>query len=520
MSKTSQILLICSVTWRLISVYIVQTSHVPDEYWQSLEVAHHLAFNYGYLTWEWNSMIRSYIYPFLISILYRTMVLFNLDSTNMLVLLPRIFQAILSGYADYRLALNRNRFKNNWKFKLTLIMKCLYYIFRFYLWTKSKWAVTFLTINWYWYYCATRTLTNTLETALTIVALSMFPWKKNRKEDFKFLWICGFVCAVRPTMIVPWTPICIYHIFINRKNLLSFFYKYLVIGMFSFTYSTVIDSYCYGQLVISPWEFFRVNILNNVAGFYGKQHFFWYFIFGLPVLAGFFTIYLPFVTYHILLNYRHFSKQLVILISIVWTMLVYSLLGHKEFRFLLPILPMIIYICTCTPLPYHMTISKRSKKILIFLIIVFNLLPGIYFSLIHQRGPLDTVNFLQNEFTVINSSKIDLMFLTPCHAMPLYSHIHKNVSIRFLTCEPNLHNQENYLDDTDHFFRDPSAWLNQTFSIENSALPSIIIVYDNVTMKIADFLKNYQPVAKFFNAHFPQLNYGRYIFVYKHNSFK
>jgi phosphatidylinositol glycan class B len=37
----------------------------PDEYFQSLEPAHHLVFGYGHLTWEWLSPapIRSILYP-------------------------------------------------------------------------------------------------------------------------------------------------------------------------------------------------------------------------------------------------------------------------------------------------------------------------------------------------------------------------------------------------------------------------------------------------------------------------
>lgn len=100
--KKPKFVLISLIIWRLISVFIVQTSHVPDEYWQSLEVAHNLAFNYGHLTWEWKLMIRSYIYPFLISILYKILATLNLDSVNMLTTVPRILQAALSGYADYR----------------------------------------------------------------------------------------------------------------------------------------------------------------------------------------------------------------------------------------------------------------------------------------------------------------------------------------------------------------------------------------------------------------------------------
>ena len=39
----------------------------PDEYFQSLEPAHHLVFGYGFLTWEWLTPkpIRSILYPLL-----------------------------------------------------------------------------------------------------------------------------------------------------------------------------------------------------------------------------------------------------------------------------------------------------------------------------------------------------------------------------------------------------------------------------------------------------------------------
>lgn len=148
------------IIWRLCSVFVVQTFHVPDEYWQSLEVAHKLTFNYGHLTWEWTERIRSYIYPFLISILYKILHILSLDYTILLIYLPRIFQSLLTAYSDYR----------------------------FYIWSKSKWSLFILSINWYWYYCSTRTLINSFETSLTIIALSHFPWKE-KENNYSFLWI-------------------------------------------------------------------------------------------------------------------------------------------------------------------------------------------------------------------------------------------------------------------------------------------------------------------------------------------
>ena len=47
-------LLILSVyLYRAVNAVLVCTYFNPDEYWQSLEVAHRMAFGSGHLTWEW-----------------------------------------------------------------------------------------------------------------------------------------------------------------------------------------------------------------------------------------------------------------------------------------------------------------------------------------------------------------------------------------------------------------------------------------------------------------------------------
>ena len=59
----------------------------PDEYYQSLEVAHHLVFGYGQLTWEWLAPkpIRSIIYPALNVPVYWLLKVLALDGTSALV---------------------------------------------------------------------------------------------------------------------------------------------------------------------------------------------------------------------------------------------------------------------------------------------------------------------------------------------------------------------------------------------------------------------------------------------------
>lgn len=481
-------ILFCLILWRLTSVVVVQTAHVPDEYWQSLEVAHRLAFGYGYLTWEWTAKIRSYLYPFLISLLYRLLTLLSLDHAAVLTTVPKLIQGVLTAYGEYK----------------------------FYEWTGNKWMLYSLCINWYWYYCATRTLINTVETAFTMIALSIFPWRDSNVRSIKFLWIVGLLCMIRPTAAIIWMPLCLYHFSTSTENKFLLICKYALICGTCFLSSVFIDSYYYGSLVISPWEFFRVNVVYKAGDAYGKEHILWYIFSAFPVLLGLYYIIFLFNAWQVIKYPAQFHRQAILLIVISWTLCIYSLLSHKEFRFLLPLLPMMIHISTSCPLRLNVRISEVTRKIFLVLLIVTNVFPGLYFCLIHQRGSLDVMKVIREDISHSNYTESTVLFLTPCHATPLYSHLHKNITTKILTCEPNLNATDNYMDEADRFFAGPMRWLSDNYiNVERNKMPTHVILFDSISPKITKFLQNFQIIAKVFHAHFPQSNYGKYIFVYR-----
>lgn len=63
----------------------IRTFFVPDEYWQSIEIAHNYVFNYGYLTWEWTNKIRGFSYPLLFVPVYELLKKLNIDNTELIV---------------------------------------------------------------------------------------------------------------------------------------------------------------------------------------------------------------------------------------------------------------------------------------------------------------------------------------------------------------------------------------------------------------------------------------------------
>jgi len=89
---------------RICIALFTRTFFQPDEYFQSLEVAHHLVFGYGHLTWEWLSAqpIRSIVYPILNAPIYWLLEVLGLDHTKLLVDLGTQNSArSLRGYYGY-----------------------------------------------------------------------------------------------------------------------------------------------------------------------------------------------------------------------------------------------------------------------------------------------------------------------------------------------------------------------------------------------------------------------------------
>jgi phosphatidylinositol glycan class B len=74
--------------------------------------------------------------------------------------------------------------------------------------------------------------------------------------------------------------------------------------------------------------------------------------------------------------------------------------------------------------------------------------------------------------------------------------------MRFLTCEPNLSNLNNYTEEADVFYNDPAQWLESEYH-ENVTIPSHLVLYDVLAPKINGFIRkhDYHECARFFHAH-------------------
>ncbi|XP_060527304.1 GPI mannosyltransferase 3 [Cylas formicarius] len=475
---------------RILSVFCIQSFFVPDEYWQSLEVAHKLVFGYGYLTWEWVLGIRSYIHPLLVAIFYKSLYLFGLDSAFFLISGPRLLQAVLSSYADL----------------------C------FYRWSGTKnWAVFSISSSWFLFYTASRTLINSFECSLSTIALSKYPWvKKDIKESCTFIWIVTLLFMIRPTSAVIWLPLCLFHLSISEKSGVRLMVtRYIPIGVFVVMLVVLIDSLAHGSFIVSPYNFFKINIFQNIASNYGEQPWHWYLSCGIPAILG--IQILPFaMAVSVVIKNRHSHiNELVMLVTIVFSVFVFSFINHKEFRFLLPLLPIMLYISSRFLSAWSRKANVWSVWLVSAIIFLGNVVPTWYLGFVHQRGTLEVMDGLR-DIANKDPNNSSFLFLMPCHSTPLYSHLHVNVTTRFLTCNPNINEVHGYVDETDYFYKNPNGWLRQNYP-PKEPLPSHIICFDNLLPIIGgDILTRYKRIKQIFHCNIPvSSRIGRFVLVYE-----
>ncbi|KAG9273454.1 GPI mannosyltransferase 3 [Astyanax mexicanus] len=476
---------VISVIFRLVNCLLVQTSFVPDEFWQSLEVSHLLT--YGYETWEWKEGIRGYSYPLLFSVIYKILYLLSYDTVQLLILLPRVLLAILAAFADAKLYYLILKLENP---------------------EVAKWTYFCQLCSWFTWYCCTRTLTNSMETSLTVLALCYFPLHGTKTQNsWKYLSLVSLAVIIRPTALIVWLPLLLHHLWREENKLRLITQQGLPVAAITLLLSTLIDCIFYGKWIFVQWNFLKFNIVHNVAEFYGTHPWHWYFTQGFVVIIG---PHLPLFLHGCTLASK---RHRVLLISIVWTLLVYSFLAHKEFRFIYPVLPFCMIFCGMS------LVKLRSwRKTAAGALVVMNLIPALYTGLVHQRGVLDVMGHLQHLCDITDpqdSPAPEVLFLMPCHSTPLYSHLHCPIKLRFLECPPDLTGSENYVEEAAVFYSDPLQWLRMAFPYK-STLPSHVVLFDSLEKEISAFLDGNRFVkqAEVFHTHFPEGRVGKKILIY------
>ncbi|KAL5697329.1 Mannosyltransferase aptg1 [Ranunculus cassubicifolius] len=489
-SSPKKLFTLCLI-FRMVNALLIQTYFNPDEHWQALEVAHRIAFGYGYLTWEWSKGIRSYLHPMVFVFLYKVLGFFHLDNPMLMAKAPRVLQSIFSAIGDLYL----------YNFSHRIFGERI-----------ALWALFAQLINWFMFFCFTRTLSNSLETVLTLISLYYWPVFGSRNNHVHAgsrkwaLVVAALACAVRPTSAITWLYVGLLELYETKDRVRFVFLEVTPIGIAVLALTSLLDRWLYHSWTLVPLNFLKFNFLSSGGDYYGTHKWHWYFTQGFTVML---LTFLPFTIAGIFQ-----SKNWKLFGLMAWVLGLYSVLGHKEFRFVLPVLPIALMFSGYSLASLEKTSDLEKKKktslprikcpsrvqIAVFFLLVTNIPMALYMSMVHQRGSEDVMNFLAKEALVDNKVK-NILFLMPCHSTPYYSTLHRNVTMRFLDCTPSDENK-GVPDESDQFMMDPVGFVSEL--VKDWSVPSHIVLFESQETRVKELLglHSFREVKRFFHAHF------------------
>ncbi|ORX74035.1 hypothetical protein DL89DRAFT_264024 [Linderina pennispora] len=513
---TSPRLFAALLAFRLLNVSLVQTYIHPDETWQSLEVAHRSVFGYGFVTWEWHYTLRGYAHPMMFAVVYKILELLHLDGTRLILTAPYILVAIIAAAADFSTYHFAKRLGGS---------------------RVGTWALACSVISWTMGSGVVRPLANSAETALTAAAFVYWPWhaasrspRVTHAPSLRLaLAFAALSCIVRPTSGALW--LCAGVVLLVRqprqnriRRTLHIVQTSAIIGVVAIIAMVGIDRMGYGKWVFPPYSFYRFNVQEDLATWFGNSSPFYHLVVSFPTM---FTSMLPLIIHGVWVAHQTQTASMEPALVAIMASFAFSLVGHMEYRFLYPLLPIgFMYAAVSlqtlsgiAPSPKTSRLPRLTVNQLVVFLVATNLPAMLYLNLVHQRGVVDVMAYLRN------ADAASIGFIMPCHSTPFYSHLHKNTPMWFLSCEPPLkraHLGSHYCE-ADDFEQDPAQFLQRVLvdpeDLKTESLhlgnlhpapgsarpkPSHLVFYDVMLPRIHTYLteSGYSECARFFNTHF------------------
>ncbi|MEN9947062.1 MAG: hypothetical protein RLZZ293_1448 [Pseudomonadota bacterium] len=287
----------------------------PDEYYQILEFAAfklHLNSPHG-LTWEFYDQIRSAFQAWIIVYLYKLIALVNQPNPFFVAFLSRVLAGILS------------------LFSVVLFIDCFKHELKQE--NYQRWFILLSLFSWIAIFNGIRFSSENVSAKLFIIGLCWLinPCYNKKVFSYFLIGLClgmSFIARFQVGFMI--VGLMAWLLFIQRIRLST----WLAINLGIFTaigFGILIDHWFYSNWVFTPWRYFEANLLQGKAASFGIDP--WYMYLSIAGMVPYGPLYIVGTIYFIL------SKRLHV---ITWVMLpflvVHLLVGHKELRFLTPLL--------------------------------------------------------------------------------------------------------------------------------------------------------------------------------------
>jgi phosphatidylinositol glycan class B len=315
------------------------------------------------LPWEYQARLRPAVQPAFAYILIKTMNFMTLDNPFYHAMLLRIISAIISLYCTYLLIITlipevKSDYLKMWFIFLSLMIWFLPYLHvRF---SSENWSGIFFWIGF-------------------ALLLTIKSEKQKSENIYSKIFIAGLILGLafilRYQIGLSIGGLILWLIFIKKEKWSHL--SVLSSGIILFIiFGALIDYWYYNEWAFTAWNYFKVNLLEGKTSDFGVQPW-WYYLKEIIVkgVPPFSLV----IIFSVILVWIKYPKHVISWILIPY-IAIHSLIGHKELRFLFPlvnILPFMI-VLSFQIIKEDERLSKlkhllrSSKKPLLILFMVIN----------------------------------------------------------------------------------------------------------------------------------------------------
>ncbi len=357
-----QVILSIAVVWYSLTAYYSIGYFQSDEHYQIIEFAEHIkGTNTDQdLAWEFPVKIRPITQPAICYLIFELCDIVSITNPYNKAFVLRLITGLLSVLIIFFFTTSCKGLVSSKNWKLFLILS--YFI----------WFLPFINV---------RFASETWSGIALLAAVSIL--LRNKRNFISFLFVgvlLGASFLFRYQIGFAILGLLLWLLLI-RKETVSRITLILASGSVIVLFGIFLDSWFYGEPVLTSWNYLRVNIYEGKAPEFGTRP--WYYYFYLILRYSFYPIGIVILISALTLIYKK-PKSIFIWILLPF-FIVHVLIPHKEFRFLFPLinyLP-IIFILAIQEINWK-ALSRRKQgviRVLAALIITANLSAVVIASL-------------------------------------------------------------------------------------------------------------------------------------------
>ncbi len=299
--------------------FLAMTNHSilwPDEIFQTAEQAHRIVFGYGFIPWEFNSGARSYFLPLILAIPMKITSVFGFDAGINSLLTAKGFMVLIELLGFYYM-MKLSYFLSGLS---ALILTGLFYIF-------LPMSLVF----------SGRLMGETISATLIVMSFYLFFFSENYRPFIILGLFLGASFLTRyQTGLIAVAFLVTQYFHPNKRRLIPAVCLGLVVVIVG---GGVLDFATWGRFFNSLWVYLDYNLIQGKSESYGIMSPIFYLDHYYQSLGMSFI----FIVVGVFFALKRYGALLIILIPFIGA---HQFIGHKELRFLLPVLPMGVVIAS------------------------------------------------------------------------------------------------------------------------------------------------------------------------------